>query len=127
MKEFILQNWKIFAAAVLTVISSIISAIVIIKKSGGKVSWWDAIRAVILEKIPSYVAIVEVDGHGEEKKDAVLNMALKEASEMLGRQLSNEETELVIALASKQIEKVLAAPQKKEIAPKTPKSKYRVD
>ena len=126
MKEFILQNWKILAAAVLTVISSIISAVVIIKKSGGKVSWWDAIKAVILEKIPSYVAIVEVDGHGEEKRNTVLNMALKEASEMLGRRLSNEETELIIALASKQIEKVLAAPQKKEIAPKTPKSKYRV-
>lgn len=126
MKEFILQNWKILAAAVLTVISSIISAIVIIKKSGGKVSWWDAIKAVILEKIPSYVAIVEVDGHGEEKRNTVLNMALKEASEMLGRRLSNEETEVIIALASKQIETVLAAPQKKEIAPKTPKSKYRI-
>ena len=128
MQEFILENWKLIAAVVLSILSAIISTIIIVKKNGGKVSWWDAIKAVILEKVPSYISIVEVEGHGEEKKNAVLNMAIREASEMLGRPLSNEESQLVIGLAGKQIEKVLAAPQKKQIAPeKAPKSKYRVD
>ena len=125
MKEFILDNWKTIAAVGLAIISSIISTIIIIKKSGGKISVWDALKAVILEKIPSYIAIVETEGHGEEKKNSVLNMALREAAESLGRKLTEEETNAIIALANKQIEKVLAAPQKKEIADR-PKSKYRV-
>lgn len=125
MKEFILENWKTIAAVGLAIISSIISTIIIIKKSGGKISVWDALKAVILEKIPSYIAIVEIEGHGEEKKNSVLNMALREAAESLGRKLTEEETNAIIALANKQIEKVLAAPQKKEI-PEKPKSKYRV-
>ena len=125
MKEFILENWKTIAAVCLAIISSIISTIIIIKKSGGKVSVWDALKAVILEKIPSYIAIVETDGHGEEKKNKVLNMALREAADALGRNLTEEETNAIITLANKQIEKVLAAPQKKEISDR-PKSKYRV-
>lgn len=124
MKEFILQNWKILAAVVLALLSTIASTIIIIKKSGGKVSVWDALKSVILEKIPSYIAIVEVEGHGEEKKNSVLNMALREAADILGRKLTEEETEVIISLASKQIETVLAAPQKKSI--NQPKSKYRV-
>ena len=125
MKEFILENWKTIAAVGLAIISSIISTIIIIKKSGGKISVWDALKAVILEKIPSYIAIVETEGHGEEKKNSVLNMALREAADALGRKLTEEETNAIIALAKKQIEKDLAAPQKKEIADR-PKSKYRV-
>ena len=128
MQEFILENWKLIAAIALSILSAVISTIIIVKKSGGKVSWWDAIKAVILEKVPSYISIVEVEGHGEEKKDAVLNMAIREASEMLGRPLTNEESQLIIGLAGNQIEKILAAPQKKQIAPeKTHKSKYRAD
>jgi len=125
MKEFILENWKAIAAVSLAIISSIISTIIIIKKSGGKISVWDALKAVILEKIPSYIAIVETEGHGEEKKNSVLNMVLREAAESLGRKLTEEETNAIIALASKQIETVLAAPQKKEMTDR-PKSKYRV-
>ena len=124
MKEFILQNWKIIAAVLLALFSTIVSTIIIIKKSGGKVSVWDALKSVILEKIPSYIAIVETDGHGEEKKNKVLNMVLKEAADKLGRPLSDDESQMIIALASKQIETVLAAPQKKE-APVKPKSNYR--
>ena len=124
MKEFILQNWEIIATVLLVLFSTIASTIIIIKKSGGKVSVWDAIKSVILEKIPSYIAIVETDGHGEEKKNKVLNMALKEAADKLGRPLSDDESQMIIALASKQIETVLAAPQKKE-APAKPKSPYR--
>ena len=68
--------------------------------------------------------MVEVDGHGEEKKNKVIQMALKEASESLGRSLTDDESEAIIALVSKQIELTLATPQKKEI--KSSKGKYRV-
>lgn len=127
MKEFILQYWKYIVAAGFTLISTIISTIVIIKKSGGKISVWDALKSVILEKIPSYVAIVETSGRGEEKKNAVLNLALEDAASALGRNLTDEERAAVIALASKQIEAVLAAPQKKEVIKvEKPKGKYRI-
>ena len=127
MKEFILENWKIIAAIFLTIVSTILSTIIIVKKSGGKISVWDVIKAVILEQIPSFIAIVETEGHGDEKRNKVLNMTLKEAEDKLGRPLSNEENQMIIALASKQIEVVLAAPQKKEINKgAVQKSKYRV-
>lgn len=128
MKEFLIENWQYVAAIFFTAISTVLSTILIIKKSGGKVSVWDAIKSVILEQIPSYIAIVETEGHGEEKKNKVLNMALKEAADKLGRSLSDEETQMIIALASKQIEVILAAPQKKELPenPEKPKSKYRI-
>ena len=66
---------------------------------------------------------------GEEKKNSVINMALKEAGEMLVKDLYPEEKQLIISLASKQIELILAAPQKKNVvvvAPAKPKSRYRV-
>ena len=129
MKEFIEQNWKMLALAALMLFSITTSTANLVKKSGGKVSIWDALKSVVLEKIPSWIAIVEKDGSGEEKKNAVINMALKEAGEMLGKDLSPEEKQLIISLASKQIELILAAPQKKNVvvvAPAKPKSRYRV-
>ena len=129
IKQFLEDYWKYFAAGAALLFSTIISTAIIIKKSGGKMSVWEALKSVILEKIPSWIAIVEKKGSGEEKKNAVLNLAVREASEILGRSLTPEETELIMALAGKQIELVLATPQKKEIvapAPEKPKSKYRV-
>lgn len=129
IKQFLEDYWKYLAAGAALLFSTIISTAIIIKKSGGKMSIWEALKSVILEKIPSWIAIVEKEGSGEEKKNAVLNLAVREASEILGRSLTPEETELIMALAGKQIELVLATPQKKEIvapAPEKPKSKYRV-
>ena len=124
MQEFILKNWKLIAAALLMIVSTIVSTIIIVKNGKGKISVWDALKSVILEKIPSFIAMVEVDGHGEEKKNKVIQMALKEASESLGRSLTDDESEAIIALVSKQIELTLATPQKKETKPS--KGKYRV-
>lgn len=124
MQEFIFKNWKLIAAALLMIVSTIVSTIIIVKNGKGKISVWDALKSVILEKIPSFIAMVEVDGHGEEKKNKVIQMALKEASESLGRSLTDDESEAIIALVSKQIELTLATPQKKETKPS--KGKYRV-
>ena len=128
IKQFLEDYWKYIAAASIALFSTVLSTIIIIKKSGGKMTIWEALKTAILEKIPSWIAIVEKEGSGEEKKNAVLNLAVREASDILGRSLTPEETELIMARAGKQIELVLATPQKKEIAsaPEKPKSKYRV-
>ena len=126
MKEFLEQYWKPIASAGFLLVSIITSTIVIIKKSGGKMSLWDALKAVLLEKLPSLIAVVEKDGSGEEKKNAVLNLALKEASEVIGRQLTVEETELIMSLVGKQIELILATPQKKDVVKEVKVSPYRI-
>lgn len=127
MLEFLKEYWKLIAAGLLVVISTVSSTVVIVKKSGGKVSYWDALKSVLLEKIPSWISIVEKEGSGEEKKNAVLNLALNEASDLFGRELTPEERELILSLAGKQIELILAAPQKKEVVNKEAKvSPYRI-
>ena len=125
--QILKEYWKYILAAFLGIISLIVSTIIIVKKSGGKMTIWEALKIAVLEKIPSWIAIVEKKGSGEEKKNAVLNLAVREATKILGRDLTPEETELIIAFAGNQIESVLATPQKKEIVePEKPKSKYRV-
>ena len=124
-KNFIFENWKLLAAGGLFLFSIIISTIVVVKKSGGKMTVWEAMKNVLLEKIPNWITIVETDGNGEEKKNGVINLALKEAASVVGRKLSDQERDLVIALASKMIEEVLAAPQKKNLVAQR-KGKYRV-
>lgn len=126
MKEFLQEYWKPIASAGLFLVSLIVSTVIIVKKSGGKVSVWDAIKSAILEKVPSLISIVEREGSGEEKKNAVLNMALREAHEVIGRQLTVEETELIVNLVSKQIELILATPQKKEAVKEVKVSPYRI-
>lgn len=126
VKEFILENWPKIAAILITVIASVISTVIIIKKSGGKVKIWDVLTAAILKQVPSFVSIVETKGSGEEKRNKVIKMSLEYAKDELGRALTDEETVAIVSLVSRQIELILAAPQKKEL-PEKPKSKYRVD
>lgn len=127
IKQFILDYWQFLVAGGVFIISLVTSIIVIVKKSGGKVSLWDAMKTALMEKIPGWIAAVEVGGSGEAKKNAVVNMAVKEAASVIGRKLSDEETELVIALAGKYIEEVLSCPQKKTTNVLNRKVKYRVE
>lgn len=130
MEEWLKENWKLVAGVGGLFMSTILSTIIIVKKSGGKLSAWEALKSVLMEQIPSWISIVEKEGSGEEKKNAVINLAVKKAGEFLGRSLSTEETELIISLASRYIELVLATPQKKEVplieAQQAKKSKYRI-
>ena len=130
MEEWLKENWKLVAAAGGLFVSTVLSTIIIVKKSGGKLSAWEVLKTVLLEQIPSWISIVEREGSGEEKKNAVINLAVKKAGEFLGRNLSTEETELIISLASRYIELVLATPQKKEVPQveeqQAKKSKYRI-
>lgn len=121
--HYVKENLVAIIGFVVLFICLIISSIIIAKKSGGKVSFWDALKARILEQIPLWADLVEQNGNGEAKKQKVLKLAVKEASQLLGRELTAEEINAVSILASEHLEAVLEAPQKKQDPKK--KSRYR--
>ena len=119
--EFIKQNYKLIIGCVIIIATTIISSIITVKKSGGKTTFWEALKARIFEQIPQWADLVEKPGNGEEKKEAVLDLALNEAKAFLGRELSEQEINAVKLLASSHLENVLKAPKAK-----SKKSKYTV-
>ena len=126
IKAFLVQNWQLIASALLFIISFIIGLITKRKKG---YTFSDILLGLIAEQLPKWISLAEASGGtGEQKKVQVLNDALNYASKTLGRKLSEEETSIIIANASEQIEKILGTPQKKE-DPKQPqankKTKYR--
>ena len=123
--NFIKEYWKIILAVLVSLITTIISTIVIIKKSGGKLSLLEALKLAIVQNIPGWAAVVECPGSGEEKKNAVVNLALRLAAKMLNRKLTDEERDLVKSFTVENLELVLAAPHKKESREER-KSIYRV-
>ena len=121
--NYVKENLVAIIGFIVLFVCLIISSIIISKKSGGKVSFWDALKARILEQIPFWAELVEQNGNGEAKKQKVLKLAIKEASQLLGRDLTAEEMNAVAILASEHLEAVLEAPQKKQDPKK--KSRYR--
>ena len=119
--EFIKQNYKLIIGVLIIVITTIISSVITVKKSGGKTTFWEALKARIFEQIPQWAELVEKPGNGEEKKEAVLDLALNEAKAFIGRELSEQEVNAVKLLASSHLENVLKAPKAK-----SKKSKYTV-
>ncbi len=111
IKIFILRNWKEICAVILFIVSAIIGFITRRKKG---YSFSDILLGLISEQLPQWISLAEATGNsGEQKKVQVLNDALNYASKTLGRKLSEEETSIIIANASEQIEKILGTPQKK--------------
>ena len=124
MKEilnFLKVNYKYIIGFILLAATTIISSIITVKKSGGKTTFWEALKARIFEQIPQWAELVEKPGNGEEKKEAVLDLALNEAKAYIGRELSEEEKNAIRLLASSHLENVLKAPKAK-----SKKSKYTV-
>lgn len=119
--NLIKQNWKLIVGCIIVVTTTIVSSIITVKKSGGKTTFWQALKARIFEQIPEWADLVEKPGNGEEKKEAVLNLALNEAKAFLGRELTEQEINAVRLLASSHLEAVLKAPKSK-----SKKSKYTV-
>ena len=119
--NFVKQNYKLIIGCVIVIATTIISSIITVKKSGGKTTFWEALKARIFEQIPQWAELVEKPGNGEEKKEAVLDLALNEAKAFIGRELSEQEANAVRLLASSHLENVLKAPKAK-----SKKSKYTV-
>lgn len=122
MIEFIKENWKEIASILILILAIIISSIITVKKSGGKTSFWEALKARIFEQIPLWSDLVEKPGNGEAKKEAVLDLALNEAKAYLGRELTDKERDAIRLLASSHLENVLHSTKAK-----SKKSKYRID
>lgn len=127
LKEFFIKNWQLILSAVLFIVSFIVGLITRRKKG---YTFSDILLGLISEQLPQWISAAEATGNaGEQKKVQVLNDALNYAARTLGRKLSEEETSIIIANASEQIEKILGTPQKKvaeEADVKSKKvSKYR--
>lgn len=119
--NFIKVNYKLILGCIILAATTIVSSIITVKKSGGKTSFWEALKARIFEQIPEWLNLVEKPGNGEEKKEAVLDLALNEAKAFLGRDLTEEEKNAVKLLASSHLENVMRTPKAK-----SKKSKYTV-
>lgn len=65
--------------------------------------------------VPDYVATVECPGNGEVKKSTVIKILVELFEKKIGRKATDKELLIVSEFLSKDIEAVLAAPQKKEI------------
>ena len=119
--NFIKANYKQIISVIILIAAIIISSIITVKKSGGKTSFWEALRARIFEQIPLWAELVEKPGNGEAKKEAVIELALNEAKAYLGRDLTDPEKQALISMASSHLENVLKSPKSK-----SKKSKYTV-
>lgn len=119
--NFIKDNLKEIISVVILIAAIVISAIITVKKSGGKTSFWEALRARIFEQIPLWTDLVEKPGNGEAKKQAVIELALNEAKAYLGRELTDPEKQALISMASSHLENVLHSTKAK-----SKKSKYTV-
>ena len=116
LKEFIIKNWQLLASALLFIIATIIG-IIRMKKKG--MTFQEIMSGILMEQMPLWVSMAETSGgSGDQKKVFVLNKALNYCASKLGRQLSQEESDLIIAYASEKIETILATPQKKGVAKK---------
>ena len=113
VKQFIIENWKLLASALLFLIAFVVG-LVRGKKKG--YSLYDILMGMLVEQLPHWISLAEaVGGTGEQKKVQVLNNALNYTARALGRKLTEEETSLIIAKSSEAIEKILNTPQKKEV------------
>ena len=119
--NFVKDNLKEIIGVLILVFVIIISSIITAKKSGGKISFWEALKSRIFEQIPLWADLVEKPGNGEAKKEAVIELALNEAKAYLGRELTDPEQQAIITLTSSHLENVLKAPKAK-----SKKSKYTV-
>lgn len=119
--NFVKANYKEIISVIMLLAAIIISAIITVKKSGGKTSFWEALRARIFEQIPLWADLVEKPGNGEAKKQAVIDLALNEAKAYLGRELTDPEKQALISMASSHLENVLKSPKAK-----AKKSKYTI-
>ncbi len=127
MKEFLIKNWYYIILAALAIAGFIVSLVLSLKRNKGN-NIWDHVRAALMENIPFWAIISEGLGSGEDKKNNVLTLGIALVNKMFGRKLSADENDYFVGFISEQLEKVLAAPQKKlQVAKNKVNGKYRAD
>ena len=108
--ELLLEYWQLFAAAILLILTIIVS---IVKAHKTKGDVFTTLKEQLLEQLPTWISLVECDKNGPEKKIQVLQDALTYSSKVLGHKLSDMERDYIISFADKSIEAILGTPQKK--------------
>ena len=109
-KQFLIQNWQLLASACLFIMATIIG-IIRMKRKGCNFS--DIVSGLLVEQLPIWISMAEASKKGgEQKRVEVLNQAINFAAKKLGRSLTQEEIDYVIAYATEKIEAILATPQK---------------
>lgn len=124
VKQFVVSNWKEITSVILFVTATVIG--IVSKKKRG-LTFIEIVSGLMANELPEMIRLSEkVGGTPEQKKVQALNSALSYVSKKLGRQLSEQETSLLITKASEMIENILNTPQShNETKPETKKTKYR--
>lgn len=126
MKEFLLNNWYYMVLA-LVALGSFVLSFISVRKKNKNANIFDSIKAALLENIPFWAIISEGLASGEDKKNNVISLGVALVSKMMGRKITADESAYFVAFISENLEKVLAAPQKKlQKAEIAQKSKYTV-
>ena len=120
MKEFILKNWYYLILAFVAV-AGFVSSLIIALKKGKNPNLFDSIKSALLENIPFWAIMSEGLASGVDKKNNVITLGIALARKLLGRDLSADENNYFVAFISEGLEKILATPQKKLVAPEISK------
>ena len=125
MNEFILNNWYYILLSFIAVLGFITSLVLTFKRNKGA-NVFDSVKAALLENIPFWASISENLATSQDKRNNVLTLGIALVSKLLGRKLSAEENNYFAAFIGENLEKILAAPQKKLLKVENgSKSKYR--
>lgn len=126
LKVFLLANWSLIASILLFCVAVIVT---ILKGKKKGLSITDILLGFVLDAVPHWINVAEASGGtGDQKRIMVLNQALTLTAKELGRQLTEQESALIVSHVSTKIEEVLSTPQKKEakkLGGKSNVSKYR--
>lgn len=109
--QFILSYWEIIIA-VLSLICSVL-VMIFLKKSS-----FQHIVSYAMEKLPEIIKLVEEAAQNgalkkEQKKETAIGLVVSDITAKYGK-LAEKNIGVITKLCSKQIEKILATPQKKE-------------
>ena len=101
---------KIYYKEIVEISVLIISVVICLIRKRPVVNEMDSIKKDILELLPVLIDDVEKNGHGEEKKNAVVAIAQKYVESHYKIKITPD----LIAFISSSIESILLTPQKKE-------------
>ena len=108
--EFIQAYWQYLSFGLLFIVEVLVF---FLKKRPQTVDDFKSAVATVCNYLPSFIQKVEVPGRGCEKKEAVIALAFKGIKAIIGRDITNRESDYIEEIVSEQIEKILETPTKK--------------
>lgn len=108
--DFIIEYRKEIIG-VLTLIVGVIC--ILVKRKPKSIDDFTLALSEVLYNLPEMITKVEEPSHGAEKKQKVIQSALRLIKLSLGRSLSTSEETIIVSKVSEKIETILATPKKK--------------